>query len=221
MFCECEDILVRFGRAVALNVPHLAIPAGRITAVVGPNGAGKTTLLEVMALLRRPHRGRVKLWGRLARPGERALRRRAVMVMHPGYLFRGSVWSNVTYGLRARGVGRREAAARAADALREVGLPDLAHRKAAELSSGERQRVNLARAIAIAPEAILLDEPTANVDSRTVADICALLRRLRDEHGTTIVYASPAENGIEVITDRLIELAGGRVRSETSCRPRS
>ena len=211
MFCQCRDILVRFGRTVALDVADLSVPAGKITAVLGANGAGKTTLLEVLALLRRPSRGEIRLWARPARYGDRELRRKVVLVSHPGYLFRGSVLSNVAYGLRARGVGRKIAAAAATQALEKVGLAALAARRAAHLSAGQRQRVNLARAIAIAPAAILLDEPTANVDAPSVTVIQALLRGLRDEQGTTVIYASPAENGLDGMTDHVIQLADGRV----------
>ena len=211
MFCECRDILVRRGGRVVLDVERLDIPAGRITAVVGPNGAGKTTLLEVVALLRRPTRGSLTLWGRSARPGDRRVQRRVVMVMHPGYVFRGGVLGNVMYGLRARAVPRGPARARAVEALEMVGLGGFGGRDAATLSAGERQRLNLARAIAVGAEAILLDEPTANVDSDTVGVIRDLLRRLRDERSATIVHTSPSESPIRCITDRVVELAGGRV----------
>ncbi|MHC4717320.1 MAG: ATP-binding cassette domain-containing protein, partial [Planctomycetota bacterium] len=180
MFCECSHIRVRRGRAVVLDVDRLEIPDGRVTAVVGPNGSGKTTLLEVLALLRR-HRGELRLWGQPARRGDRALQRRVVMVMHPGYLFRGSVWDNVLYGPRARGMDRRGASARADEALKMVGLPGFADRRARDLSAGERQRVNLARAIAVGADALLLDEPAANVDARSVQVIGDLLARLRHE----------------------------------------
>ena len=211
MFCQCQDILVRFGQTVALDVENLSVPAGKITAVVGGNGAGKTTLLEVMALLRRPNRGEMKLWGQSARCGDRELQRKVVLVSHPGYLFRGSVLSNVAYGLRARGVRRKIAALRATEALEKVGLANLVARRASHLSAGQRQRVNLARAIAIAPAAILLDEPTANVDAPSVTVIQDLLRGLRDEHGATVIYASPAENGLGGMTDHIVQLADGRV----------
>ena len=206
MFCEGSDILVTFGSTVALDRKRLAIPAGKITAVVGPNGSGKTTLLEVIGLLRRPSRGRLSLWGQPARFGDGQLQRKMVLVMHPGYLFRGSVLGNVTYGLRARGVVRRAAAARAREALAKVGLEGFAHRRSTALSAGERQRVNLARALAIAPEAVLLDEPTANVDTQTVELVRDLLRRLRDEQGTTIVHTRPAATGMKGVTDHVVEL---------------
>lgn len=195
-----------------LDVKRLAVPDGRVTAVIGPNGAGKTTLLEVMALLRRPTRGRVSLWGQGGLDTDRKLRREVVMVMHPGYMFRGSVWQNVMYGLKARGIGRETADVRVGEGLDMVGLSEFARRDVTGLSAGERQRVNLARAIAIHPRAILLDEPTANVDSQTVEVIGSLLRRLRREHGTTVVHTSPGRSPLHDVTDQVVELAAGRVR---------
>jgi len=212
VFCECRDILVRRGRRVVLEAGELVIPAGRITSVVGPNGAGKTTLLEVIALLRRVARGSVRLWGRPARPGDRQLQHRMVMVMHPGCMFRGTVWDNMMYGLKARGIARLEARGRAREALARVGLPHLAGRDAQALSSGERQRLNLARAIALRPAAMLLDEPTANVDGQTVAVIRELLAALRDGQGTTIVHTTPSGNGLGEISDGVVELDGGKVK---------
>ncbi len=205
--------MVRYGKAVVLDVKHLAIPAGRIVGIVGPNGAGKTTLLEVMALLRRPSRGRVSLWGQEASPGDRELQRKVVMVMHSGYMFRGSVLDNVIYGLKARGLGTHKAKVRAVRALGIVALSEFARHDAAELSAGQRQRVNLARAIAIAPRAILLDEPAANVDSQTVEIICNLLCQLRDEQGTTIVHTCPANGRLHEISDQFIELTNGQVQN--------
>jgi ABC-type multidrug transport system ATPase subunit len=195
-----------------LDVGRLTIPAGRITAVVGPNGSGKTTLLEVLALLRRPTGGRLCLWDQAATPPRRHLRRRVVMVMHPGFLFQGTVWDNVTFGLRARGVKRRAAADQAAEALGLVGLSGFAARNVAALSAGERQRVNLARALAVRPEALLLDEPTANVDTRTAEVVGGLLVRLRDAHRTTILHTAAAANGLLDVSDLVVRLEGGKIR---------
>ena len=213
MFCECHDIMVRYGKAVVLDVEELTIPAGRIVGIVGPNGAGKTTLLEVMALLRRPCRGQVSLWGQEASPGDRELGRKVVMVMHSGYMFRGNVLDNVIYGLKARGLGTHKAKIRAMHALEIVDLSELAGYDAAGLSAGQRQRVNLARAIAIGPKAILLDEPTANVDSQTVEIICKLLCQLRDEQGMTIVYPCPANSRLREFSDQFVELTNGQVQN--------
>ena len=215
MFCECNNIMVRYGRAVVLDVEHLVIPAGRITAISGPNGAGKTTLLEVMALLRRPSRGQVSIWGeQIPQRGDRRLQQKVVMVMHAGYMFRGDVADNVMSGMKARGIGRKEAKARAAKALDMVGLSGMARRDVAGLSAGQCQRVNLARAIAIQPRAILLDEPCANMDSQTIEAISDLLRQFRDEQGTTIVHTCPANGQLQKISDKVVELIAGQIQTE-------
>jgi len=211
MFCECRDVQVSYGSTTVLDAEHLAIPTRRTTAVVGHNGSGKTTLLEVLALLRKPTRGTLTIWGKPAETGNRGLRSGIVMVMHPGYLFRGTVWDNVLYGLHARRVRRKESWRRAVDALEMVDLAAFARRDIRELSAGERQRVNLARAIVIRPRALLLDEPTANVDTRSVGVLHHILRQLRDERGTTIVHTSPADNELEDVTDHTVELVEGRV----------
>ncbi len=210
MFCECENIVVRRDRTVVLDIERLAIESGSITTVFGPNGAGKTTLLEVLSLLR-PAAGQLHLWGKPARTNDRTLQRSVVMVMHPGYLFRGSVWDNVLYGLRPRHISRREAQRRAAEAMEMVGLKNFARRNVAKLSAGERQRVNLARAIATKPKALLLDEPGANVDAETVKLIGELFKRLRDEQGTTIVQASPAASCLHDASDATIQLTDGHI----------
>ena len=222
MFCECNNIVVRYGGVVVLDVERLVVPAGHITAVIGPNGAGKTTLLEVMAGLRRPSGGQVSLWGgQMGGRCDRKLGQKVVMVMHAGYMFRGSVWDNVMYGLKARGLGRKEAKIRTVEALEIVALSEIARRDVGGLSAGQRQRVNLARAIAIAPRAILLDEPCANVDSQTVEIICNLLCRLRDDQGTTIVHTCPAHGELYKISDKVVELIAGQIHTELTLKVRT
>ncbi|MCK4849887.1 MAG: ATP-binding cassette domain-containing protein, partial [Phycisphaerae bacterium] len=127
--------------------------------------------------------------------------------------FRGSVRDNVMYPLKARGLRHKKAKIRAAKALQIVDLSEFARHDVAGLSAGQRQRVNLARAIAIAPQAILLDEPSANVDSQTVEIICNLLCRLRDEQATTIVHTCPANSRLRQITDQFVELTDGQVQN--------
>ena len=215
MFCECNNIMVRYGRELVLDVEHLIIPAGRITAISGPNGAGKTTLLEVMALLRRPTAGQVSIWGEQIPPsGHRKLQQKVVMVMHAGYMFSGNVVDNVMFGLKARGLSQKQAKLTAAKALDMVGLTGIAHRDVAGLSAGQRQRVNLARAIAIAPKAILLDEPCANMDSETIEAISNLLVQFRDEQEMTIVHTCPANGPLQKISDKVVELVAGNIQTE-------
>ncbi len=219
MFCECTDIRHSYGRRVVLDVAYLAIPAGRITSVIGPNGAGKTTLLEILSLLKRPQSGELRLWGKPAAQPDLGLRRSVVMVMQPGFLFRGTVRSNVLYGLRARGVSRKAAGGLAEESLEMVGLSKFADSDVAELSAGERQRVNIARAIALRPRALLLDEPTANTDTECDAVIGRAMRWLQEQAGTTVVHASPSQNGLMSITENVIELDAGRIVGQRRCAP--
>jgi len=180
------------GRKV-LDIPRLAIDKGGTYAVVGPNGSGKTTLLSIMSLILRPAKGEVFFEGRRVHhagsPGTDAGRSMTMVLQNP-YLFNTSVLKNVSYGLHARGVSRRECEARAREALRLVGLDGFERRRAREISGGEAQLVALARGLAIDPVVVFLDEPTANVDVRNMHRFEGIIERINRERGTTIVLTS-------------------------------
>ena len=129
------------------------------------------------------------------------------------YLFSGSVFHNVAYGLRVRGLaaGRPALQRRVEEALEQVGLAGFAGRRASALSGGERKRVALARALALRPALLLLDEPTANVDAESVQRIEALLRELARD-GTTLVLSSHHGGFAYRLADRMVRLDGGRVQ---------
>ncbi len=166
---------------------------GMIHAVVGPNGAGKTTLLRLLALLARPTQGRVLLDGQdatAAWPDCLAWRRRLSLVQQNPALFRAPVFDNVAAGLRFR--GRRGQPLRAAveAALGLVELQGYERRWPGSLSGGEAQKVALARAVAPAPEILLLDEPCANLDPASSALIEEKVRLLAEEQGMTIILVT-------------------------------
>ncbi len=152
----------------ALRGAHLQAGAGYIVAVVGPNGSGKTTLLKIAGLLYRPTRGRVLVDGRdpwrLGREGLLRERRRIVYVHEKPVMLRGSVVFNTAYGLLLRGLSREKAFEKALKALEVLGIERLAERNAKKLSAGQAQLVAIARALAVEPELLLLDEPTAHLD---------------------------------------------------------
>jgi len=189
-----------------LSGVDLEARAGEIVAVRGANGSGKSTLLEVLALLRRPSAGEVRLLGATATPDDRARRRGVTLVMQPSLLLRGGVLTNVAYGLRARGVRRAEAGRRALEALGRVGAPHLADRAASELSAGERQRVGLARALVLETPVLLLDEPTANLDDAGTDRLLALLAALPERGGTAVVVSTPGDPALLALADRVISL---------------
>jgi tungstate transport system ATP-binding protein len=172
--------VTRQGRVIC-RVPALTVARGERVGVVGPNGSGKTTLLRILAGLEQDFAGTCRVD---ADPRER------VYVHQAPYLFRGTVLSNVTYGLAARGVGRRERTRRAREWLGRFDLEALAGRDVRQLSGGEVRRTALARALALRPPLLLLDEPLADLDTRGTA---ALLDALNSLPQSTVLMASPTD----------------------------
>lgn len=197
----------------ALRVPALEVAPGEILGVVGPNGSGKSTLLETMAYLARPEEGNVLLDGEnvWAKGTSLAARRRCPMLLQRTVLFKTSVLKNVMYGLRARGVSRNEARERAEKVLRLARLERLAHRTHRELSGGERRRVALARLLALEPEVLLLDEPTAHVDPANAQLIEEIIQQRHTTTGMTTILASHDLRQAQTLADRVVTLLDGQL----------
>jgi ABC-type lipoprotein export system ATPase subunit len=193
----------------------LALRRGAFHALVGPSGCGKTTLLHLLAGLDRPTLGRVCLAGEdlglRSRDELAALRARAVAVVPQVSALVGglSALDNVALGLRARGVAAGPARARAAHALAEVGLAELAGRSAEGLSGGERQRVALARALAADAPLLVADEPTANLDEANAIRIAELLAA-RAAAGACVV-CSTHDASVTARASVVIAMRDGRV----------
>ncbi len=195
-----------------LAIDELDLRAGERLAVLGPNGAGKTTLLRLLAGLDSPAAGRVEIDGESIADADVDVRRRiGYATQRPG-LLSTSVIRNVELPLRWRGLdaeSRREAA-RAA--LERLNVARLADRKAVSLSGGEAQRVSLARALAIEPGLLLLDEPAAGLDAEVRRAFFDDLERALSDRTTTVVHVSHrAEEAIR-LADRVAVLTGGRIR---------
>ncbi len=184
----------------------LELGAGPRTVVVGPNGAGKSLLLRLCHGLLRPSAGRVFWAGDAA--GDAA--RRQAMVFQRPVLLRRSVAANVRYALALRQVPRAARAARVADALDMAGLGPLAGLPARVLSGGEQQRLALARAWALAPEVLFLDEPTASLDPGATGAVEEVIRRFADA-GSKIVMTSHDLGQVRRLADEVVFLHAGRV----------
>lgn len=204
-----RDIRVTQGENFTLSVARLILEPRRIYALTGPNGAGKSTLLRVMALLIPPQAGSIEFAGNgsdnLARQ-----RHRVTLVEQSPYLFKGSVMDNLTYGLRLRGIDSKERSMRIEAALDIVGLKGFAQRRAEELSGGEVQRVALARALVLKPELLLLDEPTANIDSNSLEAYEALLGGL-PEYGVTVVFSTHDPSQSRRLGEEVLRIENGRL----------
>ncbi len=212
--------VVRDGRAI-LDVAALDVWPGERLAVVGPNGAGKSTLLQVMMLLLRPERGAVRFAGAVvdARRDPVPTRRRMAMVFQEPLLFDTTALANAMSGLRLRGVPAAAARAAARTWLERLGVAALADRPARTLSGGEARRVSLARALALEPELLLLDEPFGALDYPTRQALLAELPALLDAaHTTTVLVTHDPAEGL-ALASRAVALRDGRVAAEGAVAP--
>jgi ABC-type nitrate/sulfonate/bicarbonate transport system ATPase subunit len=205
-------VTVRYRDHTVLDLPELSVAGGEVVAIMGANGAGKSTLLHVAALLKRPQTGEVWIAGERATPRtSRRLRRATAMVLQEPLLFDVSVVANAASGLRFRGVGQREAERRARQWLAQFGVCHLAARSARTLSGGEAQRTSLARAFAVEPQLLLLDEPFAALDPATreilVPELATRLRETR----TAAVIVTHDVGEARAIADRVLVLVHGRI----------
>lgn len=188
-FLEVHDLLVQRGETPVLEIDRLIVEKGDVLAVVGPNGAGKSTLLLALARLMRVARGEIRLNGASTKDEtDYAFRRRIALVLQDPLLFDTSVFGNVASGLRFRRLPKDEIVRRVDVWLERLGISHLRGRPATQLSGGEAQRVSLARALAIQPEILLLDEPFSALDAPTRLRLIEDLKALLASTGTTTLF---------------------------------
>jgi len=215
----------RMGRTtmVALRGVSVEFRGGEFTAIAGPSGSGKTTLLNLIGCIDKPDRGRVIVKGqdvtdiplhRLA-----GLRNR-----YFGFVFQSfnlipvlSAYENVEFPVLLGGVSSAERKARVEGLLERVGLKDHRRHRPHELSGGQRQRVAIARALVAQPLAVLADEPTANLDSRTGAEILDLMHELNESAGVTFLFSTHDEQIVRRAR-RVLAMHDGQIREDaTNC----
>jgi tungstate transport system ATP-binding protein len=188
---KMENIVVRRGGAKILYIAEFDVRRERILALIGPNGAGKSTVLLTMAGLLPPQQGNIIFQGLpvKTRSDLAALRRSTAVVFQEPLLLNSSVSKNIALGLKFRRFSNPEIKERAQEALDYFGINHLAARSAKTLSGGEAKRVSLARAFALKPQLILLDEPFNSLDPPASAAIIDDLQRILEETKITAVMA--------------------------------
>ena len=204
-----ENASLRAGDVEIVSNLELDIVSGGPTILLGPNGSGKSTLLRLAMGLVRPTSGRVS-WGRRSEPDERL-----AMVFQRPVMLRRSARANIDYALSVRGIPAGERRRRIAEALAATGLSDLAQRQARVLSIGEQQRLALARAWALHPQVLFLDEPTASLDPAATRAVEEIVLRIHDA-GTKIVMTTHDLGQARRIADEVLFLHRGRLVERAS-----
>ncbi|MBS3649826.1 ABC transporter ATP-binding protein [Pseudaminobacter sp. 19-2017] len=213
MDLAAEHVTVRFGGLVAIDDVSIAISPGEVLGLIGPNGAGKTTLVNVLAGFQAIARGSLRLGERsmAGSPASSFARSGIVRSFQSVRLFRGMTLSeNVEVGFVSRGSGRQQARERALSLLKELNLHHKAHHPANALSYGEERRAGLARALALEPRFLLLDEPAAGLAAAEAEELRQTILALRDRYGCGILVIEHNMALVMSLCDRVHVIGSGK-----------
>jgi tungstate transport system ATP-binding protein len=208
---ELENVIQRYNDRTVLNIDHWTVKAHTVTGVAGPNGSGKSTLLALMGFIVAPTEGRIRFDDRPAEPFDDPVRGKVVLLPQESYLLKRSVFRNVAYGLQLAKY-RGDLTAQVHEALVMVGLdPTVFGRRSwFALSGGEARRVALAARLALRPQVLLMDEPTAGVDVASAQLIREAALHARRQWGTTLIVTSHDAGWLADISDDMLHLFRGR-----------
>jgi len=207
---ELHELTFAAGSAQIIRGISARIEAGPRSVILGPNGAGKSVLMRLCHGLLTPTSGRIVWQG--AKNGD--VRRHQAMVFQRPVMLRRSALANVMYGLKLAGKSRSQSELRAMDVLEVVGLAQHAARPARVLSGGEQQRLALARAWALGPDVLFLDEPTANLDPASTQDIENIVNAIHAS-GTKIIMTTHNLGQARRLGDEILFISNGRLMEHT------
>jgi sulfate/thiosulfate transport system ATP-binding protein len=211
MAIEVRNVSKRFGDFVALDDVSVTVADGSLTALLGPSGGGKSTLLRVIAGLETPDTGVVTIGEQDVTDAPARNRGVGFVFQHYAPFKHMTVFDNVAFGLSVRKRPKGEIRARVNELLALVRLDGLAERYPSQLSGGQQQRMALARALAVQPQVLLLDEPFGALDAQVRAELREWLRKLHEEiHVTTIFVTHDQEEAMEV-AEQIVVMSAGRV----------
>lgn len=212
ILAEVEHVSKNYGKIKALDDVTLNVRKGEIFTLIGPNGSGKTTLLKILACIEKPDDGQVYINGeRIENKNRDKAKLNTTLVFQKATLFSGSVYSNIAYGLKLRKMSNENISKAVKEGLEIVKLAGYEHRSAKKLSGGEQQRVSLARALALNTPLLFLDEPTANLDPKSVSIVEEVIRQVNQEKSTLIIIATHNMFQAQQISDRAALLMNGQV----------
>ena len=209
---QLDGVVKHFGTATALEETWLKVEPGEFLTLLGPSGCGKTTLLNLMAGFLEADRGEIFLGGELVTAAPAYERQIGIVFQNYALFPHMSVAKNIGYGLRVRGVPKREAAERVHQALDLVKLSGLDERRPRQLSGGQQQRVALARALVIRPRVLLLDEPFSALDRALRGSMQVELKEIQRKLGVTTVFVTHDQGEALAMSDRIAVMSQGCIR---------
>jgi spermidine/putrescine ABC transporter ATP-binding subunit len=208
---ELRNVTKRFGDVAAVDRATFAVERGELFTLLGPSGCGKTTALRIIAGFELPDEGRVLFDGEdvtFRKPYERGC---AMVFQNYALWPHMTVFENVAYGLKVKGLPKEEVRRRVREVLELVGLEGLEDRYPLQLSGGQQQRVALARALVVEPRVLLMDEPLSNLDAKLRLKMREELRRLQKRLGITTIYVTHDQEEAMSLSDRIAVMNRGRV----------
>ncbi len=209
---QLSHLCYGYEKKAVLNIEQFEIQENTITALLGSNGAGKSTLLKLLAFLELPQQGSIAFKGQSVDATELlSFRRQVGLVAQKPYLLQGTVFDNVALGLKFRRLSTEIQKRQVENALEMAGISHFAHRVANELSGGEAQKVALARALALQPAVLLLDEPFTHLDQASIDDLDQLISRFASQEGKSVIFTTHDRLHASALADEVMGLVSGRV----------
>jgi len=207
---KLSDIEFSYDSSPVIKLDKYSIEEASVTAIVGPNGAGKSTLLNMLAFIDTPSHGHIDFFGRKAFvENYLSLRRHVGYVQQKPYLLNTSVFKNIEIGLKLRKVGKKERFGRVVEIIEQLGIGDLAHRRAHELSGGEMQKVAVARAMILEPKVLIFDEPFSHLDDAFKNELEGMIRTIKNDCKQTIIFSTHDQIQAQVLADQICSLVDG------------
>jgi ABC-2 type transport system ATP-binding protein len=211
-----DNVVKTYGPIRAVDGVSLAVRPGEFIALLGPNGAGKTTLFQLLSGLFVAESGRIEVMGHdMARDPVPALARLGIVFQQPTLDLELSVTANLLFHAGLHGIPHATARGRIEKELTRIGLLERAHDKAAQLSGGNRRRVELARALLHEPRVLLMDEPTVGLDPQSRSDLLKLMLGMRGERAVAVLWATHLCDEVPD-ADRVIVMHRGKVLADTT-----
>ena len=212
-----SHLVQRYNGKAALDDCSVAFTHGAVYALMGPNGSGKSTLLRACSLLETADSGEIKYYNSdnaFSLPHDLSLRRRICLVLPKIGVFNTSVFKNIAYGLSVRGFGKKSISQQVYEALDAVGLTHKSKQNALTLSSGETQRLGIARAMVIKPEILFLDEPTASIDEENTRIVEEIIKGLKRSGRTMIILTTHDREQALRLSDSVVSMRNGRILNQ-------